>query len=211
MIRSSHRNRLLRRLLIGALAALVPAIAGCAAGTSKATFQYHEAASGAYATAGPVSVINAFVLGPKIGGTLPAGSSASVFLSLYNGSSAADKLVAVTAPGTAAAVTGTPVTIPAGQAVYLTGPHPRLVLSHLTRPVKGAELVTLVLHFQAAGSVTIQAPVEARTSYYATYSPPPPTAPRAAPARSGHPHRGAAGTPSPSPSPSRSPSPSPSR
>ena len=218
MIRSSHgTHRLRRSLLIGALAALVPVTAGCEAGSAHQTLKWHEAGNGAYATAGQVKVINAFVLGPKLGGTLPAGSSASVFLSLYNGGASADKLVSVAAPGTAATVTvsGGQVAIPPQGAAYLTGPRPRIVLRHITAPLKGGATVHLVLSFANAGSLNITAPVQDRASYYSTYSPPAPASGAASRPRGGHGHavgsgRGrASGTPKPSTGKSRAPRPSP--
>ncbi|HYZ53336.1 MAG TPA: copper chaperone PCu(A)C [Streptosporangiaceae bacterium] len=195
MIRSSHGSKLLRRLLVGAIAVLVPVLAGCEAGNNAPTLQFHQAANGAYGTVGPISVINAFVLGPAPNAPLPAGSSASFFLGLYNGGSQADKLVSVSAPGSAASVqiSGGPIALPAQQATYLTGPAPKLVLAGLTRPLSGGQTINVVLTFQNAGSVTLTVPVEPRSNYYATYSPP---AAAAAGAVTSSPSTGASATPS---------------
>ncbi len=115
MIRSSHGSKVLRRLLIGALALLIPVLAGCEAGNNAPTLEFHPAANGAYGTADPVTVDNAFILGGQNNTLLASGSSASMFLYLYNSSGSADKLTSVSAPGTATSVqiTGGSVTVPA--------------------------------------------------------------------------------------------------
>ena len=92
MIRSSHGSKVLRRILIGALALLVPVLAGCEAGNNAPTLEFHPAANGAYGTADAVTVDNAFILGGRNNTLLASGSSASMFLYLYNGSGSADKL-----------------------------------------------------------------------------------------------------------------------
>ena len=51
MIRSSHGSKVLRRFLIGALALLIPVLAGCEAGNNAPTLEFHPAAAGAYGTA----------------------------------------------------------------------------------------------------------------------------------------------------------------
>jgi copper(I)-binding protein len=217
VIRSSRGSKLLRRLLFGAIAVLVPLLAGCEAGNNAPVLQYHPAANGAYGTVDAISIINAFVLGPAGSTPLPAGSSASFFLGLYNGGSQADKLVSASAPGSAASVqlVGGPITLPAQQATYLTGPEPKLILKGLTRPLPGGQTINVVLTFQNAGSATLAVPVEPRTDYYATYSPPP----GAAGAATSSPSAGPSATPSPSskasasahPSASASPHPSATR
>jgi copper(I)-binding protein len=196
VIRSSRGRKLLRRLLVGAIAVLVPVLAGCEAGNNAPVLQFHPAANGAYGTVDAISIINAFTLGPTGNTPLPAGSSASFFLGLYNGGSQSDKLVSVSAPGSAASVqiSGGPITLPAQQSTYLTGPVPKLVLKGLTRPLSGGQTINVVLTFQNAGSATLAVPVEPRSDYYATYSPP----------------AAAAGTVTSSPSPGTSATPSPS-
>ena len=74
MIRSSHGSKALRRILIGALALLVPVLAGCEAGDNAPTLEFHPAADGAYGTAGAVTVDNAFILGGRNNTLLASGS-----------------------------------------------------------------------------------------------------------------------------------------
>ena len=194
MIRSSHGSTLLRRLLIGAIVLLVPVLAGCEAGDNAPTLEFHPAANGGYATADAISVDNAFILGGPDGTPLAVGSSASMFLYAYNGGGSADKLISVSAPGTATSVqlTGGSIALPAQAAARLTGPAPEIVLSGLTRTLAAGQTVTMVLTFQNAGAISLTVPVDARSTSYASYLPP---APGVSPTRQAKP--GATATPTP--------------
>jgi copper(I)-binding protein len=142
-----------------------------------------------------------FVLGAAIGSTIKVGGSAGVFLALINDGSA-DRLVKISAPGTAKSVTlpGGSVSLASQKAVLLTGPAPKVVLEGLIRPLTGGSTVRLVLTFQNASSVSMTVPVMPRAQYYSTFSPPSPS-PSATP-------KGKKSSASPSPSASASPSPS---
>ena len=168
-----------RRMLLGALAVLAPALAGCEAGYNAPTLEYHPAAFGAYAMKNGISISNAFVLGPSPNGPQVAGGRAGAFFAItaQNG----DKLVSASAPGTASAVQilGGPVRVPAAAPVTLTGPVPRVVLTGLANPLQGGELVTLNLTFAEAGTITMTVPVEPKAYEYATFSPPPTPSPTA--------------------------------
>ncbi len=216
MIRSSHGSKVLRRILIGALALLVPALAGCEAGNNAPTLEFHPAANGAYGTADAVTVDNAFILGGRNNTLLASGSSASMFLYLYNGSGSADKLLSVSAPGTATSVqiAGGSVTVPATGAADLSGPEPQIVLHDLTSALASGKTVTVDLTFQNAGALSLTVPVQGRTSYYSSYSPPPPRATSIKQGTAGaggtatrSPSLGASAQPSASPSASASPTP----
>ena len=169
-------------LLIGAVALAVPAAAGCEAGDNAPTLEFHHAAGGAYTTFNGISISNAFVLGAPPASSVPAGSSASLFVSLYNGGAGDDQLTSVSAPdyATSVLVTGGTVSLPAQGEVNLTGPQPSVVLSGLTKPLSGSEAIPVTFDFAHAGSVTLQVPVEPQSSYYSTYSPPPTPAPTTA-------------------------------
>jgi copper(I)-binding protein len=183
VIRASFGKTAAGRLLIGAgaLALLVPAIAGCEAGTDAPTLEFHSASAGAQTEFNGLRISDAFVLGAPSGSTVPSGSSAGLFLSIYNGSANADKLMSASAGGTATsvAVTGTTVALPVGSSVNLTGPQPSVVLNSLTKPLTGGSSVPVTLDFQHAGSVTLQVPVEPQSFYYSTYSAPAPASPTA--------------------------------
>jgi copper(I)-binding protein len=120
-----------------------------------------------------ITIDNLFVLGPGLNSVLPAGGRAGVFLALQaeNG----DRLVSVSAPGTASSVTvtGGSIDLPQQSLVDLSGPVPKIVLTGLGNPLSGGQTVQLVLDFATAGLVTLSVPVEPRAYDYATYSPPP--------------------------------------
>src|SRR5690348_12492921 len=164
-------------MLLGVLAVLVPALAGCEAGLNAPTLDYHPAAFGAYATKNGISISNAFVLGPSLNGPAVAGGRAGVFLSIK--AQDGDTLVAVSAPGTAtgAKIAGGSVDVPAAAPADLTGPVPQVVLIGLANPLQGGETVTLNLTFAKAGTVTMAVPVEPQAYEYSTFSPPPTPAP----------------------------------
>jgi copper(I)-binding protein len=192
-----------RPLLIGALAVLAPALAGCEAGYNAPTLEYHPAAFGAYATKNGVSISNAFVLGPSPGGPEVAGGRAGVFLAIT--SQDGDKLVSASAPGTASSVQilGGPVRVPAvAPPADLTGPVPRVVLNGLANPLQGGDLVKLNLTFAEAGTIAMTVPVQPKAYEYATFSPP--ATPSPAPAKKGKvkaPPPGATASPTATPSP----------
>ena len=170
-----------RRMLFGALAVLAPALVGCEAGLNAPTLEFHPAAFGAYADKNGISISNAFVLGPPPNGPVVAGGRAGVFFAVtaQNG----DKLVSVSAPGTASQVmiTGGSVNLPPSALVTLTGPVPKVVLAGLANPLQGGEAVTLNLNFAKAGTVTLNVPVEPKAYEYATFSPPPTPSPTGKP------------------------------
>ena len=162
-----------RRLLFGAIALLVPALAGCEAGFNAPTLEFHQASDGISVIHNGITIDNAFVLGPALNATLPVGGRAGVFVALLARSG--DRLESVSAPGTASSVkiTGTTVNLPAQSLVNLDGPAPQIVLTGLTKPLIGGETIQLVLTFAIVGAVTVNVPVEPRAYTYATYSPPP--------------------------------------
>lgn len=216
MIRAGFGKSVARSTLIGGMALLaVLAIAGCEAGQDAPTLRFHPAAGGATAAVGDITISNAFVLGAPSGASVPAGGSASLFVSLYNGGSSDDKLLAVSAQGAAEHVTikngGVP--IPASAAANLTGPEPEVVLTGLTRPLSGGQNVPVTFDFQQAGALTLSLPVEPQSYDYSTYSPPP-ASPAATPKTTATPKASGTATPTATPqatpagSPSATPSPS---
>jgi copper(I)-binding protein len=173
VIRRSSAKKVARPLLIGALALLIPAAtAGCEAGLNAPTLEFHPASSGAHVVVNGITISNVFVLGAPTGSTLPPGSSASVFLSLFNSGTNSDTLTSVSAPGSASAgqVSGGTVSLPPNSEVNLTGPQPSVVLSGLKTTLSGGEDIPVTLNFAHAGSVTLQVPVQPQSFYYSTYS-----------------------------------------
>jgi len=200
VIRSRRAAARPSRLLVLAIAALIPVLAGCEAGNNPPTSQWHQPTDGAGIVHDNIAIRNVFVLGAPIGATVPAGQSAGLFLALINDGSP-DKLLSISAPGTAASVAlpGGTVSLASQQAVLLTGPEPKVILQDLTRPLVGGSSVVLVLNFQNAASVTLQVPVLPKAQYYSTYSPPPTPTPTPAATPGRHARHKARPTASPSP------------
>ncbi len=163
-----------RRLLVGAIAIMVPALAGCEAGFDAPTLQFHPASTGNNFAADGITIDNAFVLGPAPGATLATGGQAGLFLSVEatNG----DTLTKISAPGTASSVQlgNGPITLSPNNLVKLGGPAPLLTLDGLTKPLSGGEAITLDFQFANAGQVTLSVPVEPAAYDFSTYSPAPP-------------------------------------
>jgi copper(I)-binding protein len=172
-------TRWTRRLLVGAIAILVPALAGCEAGFNAPTLEFHPASDGVSTTVSGINLDNVFVLGPTPGTTLPAGGQAGVFLSLYAQNS--DQLTSISAPGYASSVqlVSGPVTLNPYSLVDLSGPSPQIVLNGLTNPLSGGQTVQLDLTFANAGQVTLTVPVEPAATFFSTFSPPPTPSPSA--------------------------------
>ena len=183
-------TRWTRRLLIGAIAILVPVLAGCEAGFNAPTLKFHPASNGTSTVVNGITLDNVFVLGPAPGSTLPAGGQAGLFLAMQSQNS--DKLVSASASDAASSVeliTG-PVTLSPNSLVDLQGPNPVIVLNGLKNPLSGGETVNLTLTFANAGPVNLTVPVEPAAYDYATYSPPPtPSASTAAIVRHRHKHK----------------------
>ncbi len=182
-------TRWTRRLLIGAIAIMVPVLAGCEAGQDAPTLDFHPASFGLSTTVNGIGVSNAFVLGPGLDTELVRGDQAGVFMALSTQNSG-DKLLSASAPGTARSVTlvNGPVELAPGALVNMSGPTPEIVLNGLIRGLDGGETVFLVLNFASAGIVTLNVPVEPAAYEYATFSPPAPSRrrprrPRARPRR----------------------------
>ncbi len=208
MFWSSRASGWPRRLLIVAAAALVPAIAGCEAGNDAPTQNWHNPTDGVGTVTHGISIRNVFVLGAPGSAALPAGQSAGLYFALVNEGNNADRLVSVQAPGSATAVTlpGGGVSLPENKVVLLSGPQPEALLTGLTRPLAGGSVLTIVLNFQKAGSVTMRVPVIPNSAAYATFSPAPSPTPTVtstttvSPGKRRHRHSGSS-----SPSPSTTP------
>jgi hypothetical protein len=167
-----------------AVALLIPVLAGCEAGNNAPSLQFHYPtdtagyppdSAGSSAT-GNLAIRNVFVLGAPVGRNLIKGQSASLFLAVINGG-APDKLISISAPGSATAVSlptgGVPVVY--GHPVFLTGPKPQLVLVGLTRTIRSGSSLRLNLTFQKAGTISLVVPVVPRAVQYETFAPPQPT------------------------------------
>jgi hypothetical protein len=198
VILSNRSAAPLRVLAVVVAAGLAPMIAGCQAGFNAPTQRWHQPAAGASTVVNNVIRINnVFVLGTPPAFSLTRGDSAGMFLALDN-SGAPDRLIGITAPGTAAGVQlpGGGVGLATEQAVLLTGPDPQVILRGLTRSLNGGQHILVILHFLRAGNVPMLVPVMPRAQWFSTFSPAPViTSPSPSPS-------GSPGTTSPSPAPS---------
>jgi copper(I)-binding protein len=167
--------------LAGAIAILIPVLAGCEAGLNAPTSQFHPAAYGGYTSPTPgttgITVSNAFVLGPALNQSLPAGSDASVFLSVFTTSPGGDELTKITtASASSVTIDGGTVSLTPNSVALLTGPAPKIVLNNLTTALSAGQTITLELQFANAGEIPVQVPVEPHAYAYATYAAPAPAA-----------------------------------
>jgi len=109
--------------------------------------------------------------------------------------------VSISAPGSAASVQlpGGGLNVTTNHPVLLNGPQTKAFLTGLTRQITGGSALTIVLHFQQAGAVTVKGvPVMARAAHFVTYGPAPsPSATGTTTARKKH-HASATPTPTPS-------------
>jgi copper(I)-binding protein len=189
-----------RRLLLGAIAVLLPTLAGCEAGFNAPTLEFHPASAGVSTVQNGISLDNVFVLGGPGGATVPPGEQAGVFLAIEapNG----DRLVSVSVPPSAASavkLVGGSIDLPAQTLVDLGGPVPQVVLTGLVNPLVSGQTVQLTLNFAVAGPVTLDVPVEPRAYDYATYSPPAVPTPSASASASGSASTSASASPSATP------------
>lgn len=196
----SSRSAKALGLAVAAVTVLVPAVAGCEAGTNSPTQRWHQSTPGASARVSDIVINNVFVVGAPPTTTLPAGSSAGLFLALANDGGTADRLISITAPGAARSVLLPKggVSLASQEAVFLQGPSPQVVLQRTTRSLNGGTDIPVVLDFQNAGRVKLQVPVMPRAGDYATFSAAP-ASPTARPSTARPRHTGRTPTPSPSP------------
>jgi len=197
------RSPVLRRACAVAAAAVLPVLAGCEAGSNAPVLEWHPPTAGASKTIVPVgangslAIRNVFLLGAPPASVLPAGSSAGLFLALIN-TGPHDRLIRVSAPGTATSVTlpAGGVNLPRDNSALLTGPAPEVVLNGLTRTLSSGTDVPILLTFKNAGVQRMDVPVIPKSDFYATFSPAP--SPTPTPARTGKRRHHAQATPTPS-------------
>lgn len=175
-----------RLVIAAAIVGLAGGVAACDAGNNAPTLEFHPQSDGVDTAVHGLKIINAFVLS-WADGTLPAGRTAGVYLTLYNNGGTADRLTGATAPGVAKSVLipAGGVSLPSQQAVYLSGPKPVIVLAGLQRPLTAGSTVRITFSFVNAGNVTLDLPVLQRSGTYATFSPAPLPTPTGTPTKPG--------------------------
>jgi hypothetical protein len=149
-----------RRLLFGAIALLVPALAGCEAGLQRAHAEFHPASNGVSVVDG-INIDNAFVLGPALNSTLPAGGQAGVFVA-----GGAEQRPARVGHRAGRRELGADHRradhLNPDNLVDLSGPAPQIVLTGLTNSLSGGETIQLVLTLRHRGRGHADVPVEPR-------------------------------------------------
>jgi copper(I)-binding protein len=175
VLRNGRGSKHSRRIMIAAVAALIPLVAGCEAGTNAPVLHWHPPTDGAGHRVGNLVIRNAFVLGAPIGQQLAAGQNAALFFSVANNGNTNDRLVSISAPGVAGSVAlaGRQIVIGTQQPVLLTGPKPQVVLVNLVRPLTGGSVVSITFDFKIAGEYVLKVPVMPRAQYYTTLLPAP--------------------------------------
>jgi copper(I)-binding protein len=165
-------SRSLRR---GAVAAVIlataPILAACSAGSSAATLQVKPDSAATSIVKGDSALkLNGIVVVTDAAGNAPA----NVSVNIANNGSADDTLTAVTVDGGSQATLSGAATIPAGGSLLLSGPD-QVSATVPTLNEKPGQNAVITFTFANAGSVTVQALVNAGTGQYASYAPVAPT------------------------------------
>lgn len=196
---SPTTRRTVAALIAGTLV-LAPVVTGCGAGKNPESTLPTQLTEGMNVSLHQLDLRNLFVLGPPPGQSIAAGGSAPVYVTMINKSGSPDRLTSIGASGQArsAPIAGGGIDLPPNRPVSTftassahvpatrsgtaqtpaTRPtneqaSPTVILRGLTTRLVGGESIRLVLHFQRAGAVTVNAPVQIQQGYYATYSPAP--------------------------------------
>lgn len=161
-------SRSLRR---GAVAAVIlataPILAACSAGSSAATLQVKPDTAATSITKGDSSLkLNGIVVVTDAVGDAPA----NVIVNIANNGSADDTLTGVTVDGSSQATLSGAATVPAGGSLLLSGPD-QVAATVPTLNEKPGQNATITFTFANAGSVTVQALVNAGTGQYTSYAP----------------------------------------
>ena len=176
---SSSRRRAIA--IAALLAAASPALAACGAGfdantnvpyaPNEAGVLYDGDGPGkAYGVNG-VMIPQAFILGPDSGQQLAIGGSAPLYLTLLNGTGAADQLTSIVPEEQKATAVNvdSPIELQPGTLATTPG----VAIQGLKTVLRGGENIKLTLQFKNAGDVSIEVPVVARSREFATLPPAP--------------------------------------
>jgi hypothetical protein len=160
-----------RVFAVAALLAVAPALAACGAGFDANLSQPFTPTEAAEASKNGVTVAQAFILGPESGQTLPANSSAPLYLTMVNDNATGDQLTKIL-PGGADPVE-TNISLPPRVLVKSANPTPQIVVKNIKNPLRGGESMKVTLQFQNAGAITMIVPVITRSREFATLQPAP--------------------------------------
>jgi copper(I)-binding protein len=162
---------------VAAATICLAALTGCGAGQISQTAEQQSRSAGAVAESGVISLLDvAFVFDPPVAGdeVYGLGQAAPLKVTIVNSGERADRLVAVTSPvASGATVAAGEVTIPGGGTVTAGqyGPLAQIELPYenavgpialtgLTEPIRSGLDVPVVFHFERAGAVRVEVPVD---------------------------------------------------
>ena len=143
------------------------ALSGCGAGFEAQTYQERSSADSVNAAVGTIAVRNLSVL-PESDGVLEAGDDAEVRVTLVNNGAEDDRLVEASSPEASSVELlsegseSSSVDLPR---LGTTGNQLGLVLTSLRDDVYAGDVVEVVLRFERAGEITLQAPVAVTNEY----------------------------------------------
>jgi copper(I)-binding protein len=149
-----------RRLLVVAVLASALTLTGCASGKIAQTAQQVSAVSSGNGKIGEIDVLDVqFQTPTDPTAAYPKGGTAPLEIWVSNDSIKADTLTQVTTPAAAKVEMQSPATVQA-QSLEDFGTKYKITLTGLTAPISYGVSVPVTFTFQAAGSITINVPVE---------------------------------------------------
>ena len=162
-------NRALRAATTGVLLLSSLALSACSSGRVTQTATQDRDKTGAWATVDGITLRAVRVEYPR-GGAYEAGDDAELQMAIVNDGTESDTLTSVEGDGFASAeITGAraegettapdSIEIPAGEAVFVGEDHIKVTLTSLDEALTTGQSLELVLTFEKAGDVTIDAPV----------------------------------------------------
>jgi copper(I)-binding protein len=168
-------NRALRAATMGALLLSPIALAACSGGQVTQTATQDRDKSGPMADVGNIT-LRSVVLEPPPGGGYEAGDDAELTAAIVNSAKESDTLLTIEGDGfegvrllggdatgvsdPSGFTTRLDLEIPPDETVFLGGDGPTILLENLTEELTSAQYVDLVLTFELAGEVEIQAMVD---------------------------------------------------
>ena len=147
-----------RRIACVALLAAIP-LTACAAGYQAETSRERTTLTSVTAAKGALTLRNIFFVGPA-----SSGDDLPLYLAIFNGGTANDKLLSVSSPASSGGFVPADSAINAnGQLFYNEGDGSVPELTGVKGLVRVGQTVTVTLTFQVAGELTIDVPIEHAT------------------------------------------------
>ena len=155
-----------RRIACVALLAAIP-LTACAAGYQAETSRERTTLTSVTAAKGYLTLRNIFFVGPA-----SAGEDLPLYLAIFNGGTANDKLLSVSSSASSGGFVPASNAINAnGKLFYNQGDGSVPELTGMKGLVRVGQTVTVTLTFQQAGELTLDVPIEAATPGLSAPSP----------------------------------------